>query len=70
MSNDEIRAVRIARQSQMERSVEYWQMLGKTPTVEDLVLTSHILHKYIIDGWSGDMSEMLKKLDNYIEENY
>ena len=70
MSNDEIRAVRIARQSQMERSVEYWQMLGKTPTVEDLVLTSHILHKYIIDGWSGDMSDMLKKLDKYIADNY
>ncbi len=70
MTDNEKTAARIARQSQMERSLSYFQMRGIVPTVEDVVLTSHILHKYIMDGWSGDMSDMLQKLDGHIDKNY
>ncbi len=70
MSNEENKAARIARQSQMERSLEYYKLRGLQPTVEDVVLTSHILHKYIMDGWSKDLQQMLGKLDNHIEGRY
>lgn len=63
-------AERIARQSQMERAIEIFTLQGKAPTVEDIVLTSHILHKYIIDGWSGEMTDLLQKLDKHLQENY
>ena len=63
-------AERIARQSQMERSIEYFNLIGKKPTVEDVVLTSHILHKYIMDGWSTPLQEMTQKLDKYLQDNY
>ncbi len=63
-------AERIARQSQMERAIEIFTLQGKAPTVEDIVLTSHILHKYIIDGWSGEMADLLQKLDKHLQENY
>jgi len=63
-------AIRIARQSQMERAIEIFKLQGKAPTVEDIVLTSHILHKYIMDGWSGEMSDLLKKLDSHLTNMY
>jgi hypothetical protein len=69
MTESEKTAIRIARQSQMERAIEYFQLVDKKPSVEDVVLTSHILHKYIMDGWSGDMSEMLKKLDVHLNKH-
>jgi len=63
-------AIRIARQSQMERAIEIFELQGKAPNIEDIVLTSHILHKYIMDGWSKDLSEMLQKLDKHLQDNY
>ena len=69
MTENEKTAIRIAWQSQMERAIEYFQLVDKKPTVEDVVLTSHILHKYIIDGWSGEMSVMLKRLDQHLNKN-
>jgi hypothetical protein len=70
MKEDNVLAARIARQSQMERAIEYYQMLGKTPTLEDLTLTAHILHKFIVDGWSGDYKELIQKMDGHIVNNY
>jgi hypothetical protein len=63
-------AARIARQSQMERALEYYTLMGIKPSLEDLVLTSHILHKFIVDGWSKEYGEMLEKLQNHIDKNY
>jgi len=68
VNTEENKAARIARQSQMERSIEYFTLIGKKPTLNDLVLTSHILHKYVMDGWSKDMSEMLDKLDIHLQK--
>ena len=63
-------AIRIARQSQMERAIEIFTLQGKAPTIEDIVLTSHVLHKYVMDGWSKEMAEMLKGLDSHLTKNY
>tara|TARA_R110000772_G_scaffold212545_1_gene323101 strand:+ start:68 stop:277 length:210 start_codon:yes stop_codon:yes gene_type:complete len=68
VNTEENKAARIARQSQMERSIEYFTLMGKKPTLNDLVLTSHILHKYVMDGWTKDMSEMLDKLDIHLQK--
>jgi len=70
MTESEKTAIRIARQSQMERALEYFTLVDKKPSIEDVVLTSHILHKYIMDGWSSDMSDTLKKLDGHLNKNY
>ena len=70
VNQDEIRAERIARQSQMERSIEYFQLMGITPTLEDLVLTSHVLTKFIMDGYGKELKEMCKGYDKYISDNY
>jgi len=69
-TQDDIRAERIARQSQMERAMEYYQMMGITPTVEDLVLTSHVLSNYIMDGWNSEYKNLVQRLDEHISKNY
>lgn len=70
MSTEEVRAARIARQSQMERSLEYFKLMDKKPTLEDVVLTSHILHKYVMDGWSKEYQELVQKLDSHLTNHY
>tara|TARA_R110000822_G_scaffold95196_3_gene217841 strand:+ start:84 stop:296 length:213 start_codon:yes stop_codon:yes gene_type:complete len=70
MTEQEKTAIRIARQSQMERSIEYFQLIDKKPTLEDLVLTSHILHKYIINGWDTEMKDLIQKLDGHLTKKY
>ena len=70
METKETAAERIARQSQVERSIEYFTLMGIQPTIEDVVLTSHILHKYIMNGWDSNIKELLQKLDKHLSDNY
>lgn len=70
MAEQDKTAERIARQSQMERAIEYYQMCGICPSIEDLCLTSHILTKFIVNGWNGEYKELVQKLDKHISEQY
>ena len=69
-------AIRIARQSQMERAIEYHSMMGTKPTTRDLVMTAEIFSKYIMNGWTSEregvmtLEGMLNKLDETLQKEY
>ena len=70
------KALRIARQSQMERALEYHTLMGYKPTSRDLIMTAEMFTKYIMDGWSSkgkkdhSLEWMLEMLDSKLNENY
>ena len=53
MTEKDETAARIARQSQMERVIEYCNMMGYKPELTDMVRAADILSRYIVNGWSG-----------------
>lgn len=76
MNNEQLEtARRIARQSQMERAIEYYTLIGKQPSITDLVMTAELLQRYIMNGWDGEqngksLKESLNKMDKYLEKEY
>ena len=76
MTNESMEtAKRIARQSQMERAIEYYTLIGKQPTITDLVMTAELLQRYIMNGWTGEengktLKEQLNSFDKYLEKEY
>ena len=70
---DEV-AARIARQSQMERMIDYCKLTGIKPSLTDLVRSADILSRYITDGWSskknnnGSIEELLNKVDELLDK--
>lgn len=57
----------IARQSQMERSIEFYQMMGIKPTVLELLATADHFAQFIEKGITKEMIEKTKKVDAFIE---
>jgi len=70
MNEEIVKARRIARQSQMERSIEYFQMCSICPSLSDLIKTTTMLEEFVINGYSKEMLEKFDKLDEYINKEY
>ena len=72
---EEEKALRIARQSQMERILEYCQLMGYKPSLTDLVRAADIMSRYVVNGWSskdklgdGSIEGLLTKVDTLLNE--
>jgi hypothetical protein len=66
--NDSNRQTLIVRQSQMERAIEYYRLLGIEPTVIELLATADHFAQYIENGITKEIIEKSKKVDQFIEK--
>lgn len=58
----------IARQSQMTAALTYFQLVGKKPKISDVVKLSAMLEKFIINGYSKDLNDMMERADEIISQ--
>lgn len=65
--NDSHRQTLIVRQSQMERAIEYYRLLGVEPTVIELLATADHFAQYIEGGLTKELIDKSKKVDSFIE---
>lgn len=56
----------IVKQSQMERSLEYYKMMGYTPSTLELFTTCEVFTKFVFEGLTDDVKERCKKMDTHI----
>ena len=54
----------IVRQSQLQRAIEIYTLLGQKPSVQEICRLSQILSEFIFT-WD-EISEAMKKFDNHI----
>lgn len=66
--NDSARQTLIVRQSQMERAIEYYRLLGIEPTVIELLATADHFAQYIESGITKEIIEKSKKVDQFIQK--
>ena len=64
-NNDEKKQMYIIRQSQLERTLEYYTMLGKKPTLVEWVKTAELLKDYVLNGVTDDVKKRINGLDKY-----
>jgi hypothetical protein len=64
-NNDDKKQMYIIRQSQLERSLEYYTMLGKKPSMLEWVKTAELLKDYVLNGVSEDVKKRINGLDKY-----
>lgn len=57
----------IARQSQMERAIEFYQLMEIKPTVLELLATADHFAQFIENGITKDIIGKTKKVDAFIE---
>lgn len=67
-NNDSHRQTLIVRQSQMERAIEYYQLMGVKPTVMELIATADHFAQFVENGITKEIVEKTKKVDNFIKE--
>jgi len=65
-NNDDKRQILIIRQSQMERAIEYYNLIGVKPTPKVLVRTAELFKDFVLDGASEDVMKRISSLDEYI----
>lgn len=68
MANEKDR--QIIRQSQIKSTVDYFNMMGIKPSLEDVIKTVTLLEMFCVEGYSKDMIGRFEKLDRHIEEMY
>lgn len=56
----------IIRQSQISTAVNYFNLIGKKPSMVDLIKVSTMMEKFITDGYSKSMVELMEKVDEHI----
>ncbi len=67
-NNDSHRQTLIVRQSQMERAIEYYQLIGVQPTVIELLATADHFAQFVENGITKEIVEKTKKVDYFIKE--
>jgi hypothetical protein len=60
----------IIRQSQIKSTIDYFNMMGIQPTLEDVVKTTTLLEMFCVEGYSKEMIGRFEKLDQHIQEMY
>lgn len=56
----------IIRQSQISTAVNYFTLIGKKPTLVDLIKVSTMLEQFINKGYSKEMVELMEKVDEHV----
>lgn len=67
-NNDSHRQTLIVRQSQMERAIEYYQLIGVQPTVIELLATADHFAQFVENGINKDIVDKTKKVDAFIQQ--
>lgn len=60
----------IIRQSMSKLSLTYFESLGISPTLTDLIKTTTMLEDFVINGYSSTMIMKFEKLDAFISDEY
>jgi len=68
MNPEEKRQLYIVRQSQVERAIEYWTLIGKQPSSIELLSTADLFTEYIFNGVTDNIKARTKKLDSVINK--
>lgn len=58
----------IARQSQMERAIEYYTLINVKPNVLELLATADHFAKYIESGLTKEVITTSKRVDEFIDK--
>jgi hypothetical protein len=58
----------IIRQSQLKEAIRYCELLNKQPSLVDVIKITTMLEKFINDGYSKDMVELMEKVDSHIKD--
>jgi hypothetical protein len=66
--NESSRGTLIVRQSQMERAIEYYKLIGIEPTVIELLATADHFSQYIEQGMTKEIIEKSKRVDEFIDK--
>ena len=56
----------IIRQSQLKEAIRYCELLGKQPSLVDVIKITAMLETFINRGYSKDMVELMEKVDEHI----
>lgn len=57
----------IIRQSQMERAIEYYRLIGVEPSVIELIATADHFSQYVHNGICTEIVEKSKRVDAFIQ---
>jgi hypothetical protein len=60
----------IIRQSQVERSIEFYNLHNIKPTPAELLRTAELLKDYVLHGTSLEVMERASLLDQHINKKY
>jgi hypothetical protein len=58
----------IIRQSQLKEAIRYCELLNKKPSLVDIIKITTMLEKFINEGYSKSMVELMEKVDSHIAE--
>jgi hypothetical protein len=58
----------IARQSQTNAALTYFQLIGKEPKISDVVKLAAMMEKFIISGYSAELNAMMERADEIISQ--
>lgn len=68
MSTEEQKQMIIARQSSLNRAIEYCQMNNINVNLSELTGISETLTNYVLNGKTDTVKNNLKTIDNYFKE--
>lgn len=68
MTQDEKRQLLIVRQSQLERAMEYYKVLGIAPSLTELIRTAELLKDFVYEGINGDIKNRVNGFDTYVSK--
>ncbi len=68
MVSEDKRQLLIVRQSQMERALEYYQLIGVKPTLYELVKTAELFKDFVMEGINQDIKNRTDAFTNYITD--
>jgi hypothetical protein len=68
MTQEEKKQELIIRQSQVSATINYFTLIGKKPSMVDIIKVSTMMEQFIVKGYSTEMVELMSKVDKYISE--
>ncbi len=60
----------IIRQSQLKLVLDYFQMCGICPSLTDVIKVTTMMEKYVIEGYSTDITSSFERIEKFIDEQY
>jgi hypothetical protein len=68
MTQEEKKQEQIIRQSQVNATINYFTLIGKKPSMVDLIKVSKMMEQFIVKGYSKEMVDLMSKVDDHISQ--